>query len=158
MFEDYDAVREGRLKEFPKFRPNIPNTIFIIIYARKAITSPIKAATMIFLALSTPALSPPDVIHLIPPYTRNARAKSDAKIKASVISVWNRSPPNVILHNFSNPPPVVESGQSCTVAAKALLAATKYVVNVSIRTDIFFIYILIVETFLFFVKKQNYFC
>ena len=42
--------------------------------AKKAITKPIRAAMMWFRALSTFALSPPDVIQRIPPKTRKKRA------------------------------------------------------------------------------------
>ncbi len=42
-------------------------TTFIIKKAPAIITSPTIAATIWFLAASTPALSPPDITHFIPP-------------------------------------------------------------------------------------------
>lgn len=61
-------------------------------YAKKVITNPTSAATIIFLADSIPDLSPPEVIHLIPPKTKNAKAIKDAAIKAIVITVEKTLP------------------------------------------------------------------
>ena len=62
----------------------IPRTTVIIKKARSAIMSPIMEAMMVFRALSTFDLSPPEVIHLIPPKIRKKRAINAAAINIMV--------------------------------------------------------------------------
>ncbi len=54
-------------------------------YIRNVRIRPIIAATIIFLADSSLALSPPDVIHLIPPYMRKKSAAITATINKIVM-------------------------------------------------------------------------
>lgn len=124
--------------------------MLIIKYARNVITRPTRAATIIFLADSTPALSPPDVIHLIPPNTKKARAISEAAIKAVSITAENISPVGESLHRSAKLFDALSFGQGSIIsdAAEAFPAKVKYVVAVTIRADSFFMYILILRHFL----------
>lgn len=65
----------------PNSRPNSLNNSWSMKYAKNTKTSPISAATIVFLAPSTFVLSPPEVIHLMPPYIRKARAITTVTIK-----------------------------------------------------------------------------
>jgi len=105
--------------KFPKLRPKKENTILIIKYAKKTITKPTNAATIVFLAPSTAVLSPPDVIHLIPPKIRKPRAIRVAIIKAIVIRALTTPPPKFRLQRILNPAfPDLAHG-SIVVVAKA---------------------------------------
>ena len=61
-----------------------PSTTVIIKKARSAIIRPIMDAIIVFRADSTLDLSPPEVIHLIPPQIRKNKAMSAAAIKRIV--------------------------------------------------------------------------
>ena len=54
-------------------RPKICRTTFSITKARITTTRPITAAITVFLAASTAALSPPEIIHFTPPRIRKIR-------------------------------------------------------------------------------------
>jgi len=73
---------------------------WIIAQAAKTITKPTKAAVIWFLADSVLALSPPEVIHLIPPITRMKKKTIAAMIKTKLIN------PEIIL-GMVNPPNVL---------------------------------------------------
>ncbi len=66
---------------------NTLRTIVKIKKARKAMTNPTIAAIIVFLALSTLALSPPESIHRIPPQIRKKRAINTAATNIIVIAV-----------------------------------------------------------------------
>lgn len=95
------------------------NIILIMKYARKTITRPTNAATIVFLAPSTAVLSPPDVIHLIPPKIKKPRAINVAIINAIVIKAPTIPPPKVRLHSLLNPtvPPFPAHGSIILFAA-----------------------------------------
>ena len=65
--------------------PKILKTTFKAKKAPKTITSPTTAAIRCFLALSTPTLSPLEVMYLIPPYIKYAKAKNVAIAKSQLI-------------------------------------------------------------------------
>ena len=58
---------------FERLKPKKPRTTLRMKNAKKAITNPTIAAVIVCRALSTFALSPPEVIHLIPPKIRKKR-------------------------------------------------------------------------------------
>lgn len=60
--------------------------------AKKEITNPMIAAMIVPRALSTFALSPPDVIHRIPPQIRKKRAINVATIRMKVTAAPTRGP------------------------------------------------------------------
>ena len=72
---------------FVKSSPKNPPIIFNIKYARKTITSPTIAATIVFRAPSTAVLSPPDIIHFTPPKIRNPKAMTVAITNSTWITV-----------------------------------------------------------------------
>ena len=115
-------------------------TKFIIKYARKTITNPTKAATIIFLAASTPALSPPEVIHLMPPNIRKASATRTATTNISVITAFI-IPPTLPTPKLQSTVKLLVQGATRTspVAAKAGIDRLKYVKIGRLRADSFFI-------------------
>ena len=60
-------------------------TKFIIAQAAKTMTNPIKADVIWFLAASVAALSPPEVMYLIPPQTNIKKNINAATINTSII-------------------------------------------------------------------------
>lgn len=114
-------------------------------YDRKTSTSPTKAATIVPLAASTFPLSPPDVIHLIPPYTKNPIASITAMIKRSVIilDINGPIPSAPILQSKlkSNPPEASPHGsiEPSGTAANADGTSIRYEATESVRVDNFFI-------------------
>ena len=69
---------------FVRLKPKKLSASERIKNAKKSITKPIIAAIIVPRALSTFALSPPDVIHRIPPQIRKKRAISTAIIRIKV--------------------------------------------------------------------------
>ena len=70
----------------PAFNPKMLRITLMIRYAKSAMTSPTIAATIWLLAESSFVLSPPEVIHRIPPTTKKTKATStDAKSKSDTI-------------------------------------------------------------------------
>lgn len=55
--------------------------------ARNVITRPIRAAMMVLLAVSTLPLSPPDIIHFMPPQIKKNKATNAAPMKSTIIIV-----------------------------------------------------------------------
>jgi hypothetical protein len=150
----------GRVNWLPVVvTPKKFSTILSIKYERNVITSPISAATIMFLADSTPALSPPEVIHLMPPKTRKARQSSEATMNATVIAHEKRSPLRVILQRLEKLLLSADSGQKLIFigsAANAGKADIRYTEAVKVKADTFFMYILILRGFLMFVKYHFY--
>jgi len=68
-------------------RPKKPRTMVMIKKAKRAMIRPMMEAMMVFRALSTLALSPPDVIQRIPPKIRKKRAMRAAAIRTIVTMV-----------------------------------------------------------------------
>ena len=93
-------------------------TMFRIKNARNTIIKPTIAATIVFRALSTAVLSPPEKIHLIPPKIRKAKAITIAIIKKKVTRFPTTSPklPDVILQRPAKSP----VGQVSIVSAKTI--------------------------------------
>lgn len=81
-------------------------TILRIKYDKNTTIKPTTAATIVFRAASTPALSPPERIHLIPPQIKNANATTAANIKRIVITLPTKFPKllEAILHRAANCP------------------------------------------------------
>ncbi len=134
--------RLGSFKSCIFLSPKKPNKKFIMKKDKNTITSPTNAATIVFLAFSTPVLSPPDVIHLIPPQIRNAKAMIAAITKAAVIILPTSPPPRFNLQRMSKPtpPPCASSGHGSTfVSAKAGRARERYVAAENPMADNFFI-------------------
>lgn len=67
-------------------------TKLIIKNDRNTSTSPTRAATIVPLAASTFALSPPETTHLIPPKIRKPRAKRTATTKRIVMTAVIKGP------------------------------------------------------------------
>ena len=77
---------------FPRIEiPKKVSRSLIIAQAAKTITSPTRAAVIWFLAVSVFALSPPEVIHLIPPITRMKK-----KTTAATIKIKLTNPPMIV--------------------------------------------------------------
>lgn len=117
---------------FVKLKPGIKNpmTTWRIKNERNMTTSPTIAATMVFRAVSTPPLSPPERIHRIPPQIRNPRAIITEIMKTNVIAVPmivpNSAP--LILHNIPKSLsgwPVSSKGQILIVVAANAGATAK---------------------------------
>lgn len=73
-------------------RPKIPRTTVMMKKARSAITRPMIDAIIVFRADSTFDLSPPEVIHLIPPTIRKKRAINAAAISRIVTTAETTDP------------------------------------------------------------------
>lgn len=104
-------------------------------------TNPTRAATIVFLAPSTPVLSPPDVIHFMPPKIKKPRAIKAAIIKAIVIRAPTSPPLKLSPQRALNCEP---AGHGLTLfgigsAASAGKAKDKYVAAVTERAVNFFI-------------------
>ena len=77
---------------FVRLRPSNPAATRTIKKAKKAIISPIIAATICFRASSTFVLSPPEVIQRIPPKTKKKIDIITAIIKIIVIALLTMLP------------------------------------------------------------------
>lgn len=140
----------GSSNELIDPRPKKLKRIWRIKYDKKVITSPTNAATIMFLADSTPDLSPPEVIHLIPPNTRKAKAIREAPIKAKVITV-EKTLPKFSAQRLAQ---LAVSGHvSIESAAKADLAKKRKLNAGRVRADTFFIDNMIVWGFKKIVKR-----
>lgn len=106
--------------------------------AKKAITKPMIAAIIVPRALSTFALSPPDVIHRIPPKIRKKRAIRTATIKMKVTAAPIIAPRLSPLRpqSVSNPLWIPSHG-STLVPANAYPAVARYAAlpeTIAVRT------------------------
>jgi len=107
----------GRVKVVMVLPRKNPTTRFKMKYAKKTITRPTTAATIVFLAASTLVLSPPDRIHLIPPQIKNPNAIRTASMKRRVITFPTTFPK--LLDVSLQRPAKSPVGQVSTVSAKA---------------------------------------
>lgn len=114
--------------------------------ANNATTKPIIAATIVPLADSTFDLSPPDMIHFIPPISRNITAIITARIRIIVIA-FGIAPSKVVRFSPHKELNSVPSGQRFT--AKAGFAAKGKIENAVINAKILLTNFSIVSLYLF---------
>lgn len=110
-----------------RLSPKRPSTRFKMKNARKTIISPITAAIIWLRAASTPPLSPPEVIHLIPPHTRKKRAISIATTNITAITnpIMDPSDLPCVAHAAASTPLALFShGLRLSLFAKACDALT----------------------------------
>ena len=101
-------------------------TKFMIAQAAKTITSPIKAAVIWFLAASVWALSPPDVMYLIPPQTSMKKKTKAATIRIKIMTAETIFAIEISLSPENCPPGVKLIPCARTVESIVMLASYHY--------------------------------